>query len=585
MKLILHGIFFLFLLNTRSIAQVNQQDSAALVDLYNATGGSSWTNHSNWLVIGQPVTEWEGIVISGNRVISISLSNNNLNGTIPSTIGDLNAVTVLDLSGNALTGQLPAGLNNLTAIESLNLSSNNFTNTLPSFGNLTNLSFCELQNNNLLGGVPDFSGNSFLFYLDLSFNSLSGALPALTVSNTPELFYINLSGNNLTGNIPASFGEITNLETIKLNENELTGTIPSNLGSLINLALLDLSNNLLAGSIPATFNNLGNLGSLALHHNQLTGDIPAGLGNIPGLSDLALNHNQLSGSIPSNFCSHSFESLLINNNQFTFDGMECLDGNSEIGSLNYANQKILSIVNDNLTLSVTAGGTQSKNKYTWYKSDVLFNEKTGDPTLTVTEQGTYRVEVANSDATQLMLNSSPIIVSILPLTWLNFTASSCSENVCLQWETENEQNTSHFEIERSIDGSIFEQISTLSAQNNPGKHTYSTTDYSAAYGTNYYRIKQVDIDGRYAYSNIIGVKVMNAGNLTIRPNPANNFIMLSGIDKAERVTLYSITGQVLRQWQHVNGSQQLNISDLQKGMYIVKVLQHNAEAVHKIIKQ
>ena len=129
------------------------------------------------------------------------------------------------------------------------------------------------------------------------------------------------------------------------------------------------------------------------------------------------------------------------------------------------------------------------------------------------------------------------------------------------------------------------QISKVASQNTPGRHVYYARDDSPAYGTNYYRIKQVDTDGKYSYSDIISIKVMNADKLTIRPNPANNFIVLSGIDKAERVILYSITGQMLLEWRHVNGNQQLNISDLQKGMYIIKVLHHNGEAIHKIIKQ
>ena len=73
MKLILHGILLLLFANLRSYTQVNLQDSMALVGLYNATGGSSWTNHTNWLAANKPVSEWEGVVVSGNRVVSVSL--------------------------------------------------------------------------------------------------------------------------------------------------------------------------------------------------------------------------------------------------------------------------------------------------------------------------------------------------------------------------------------------------------------------------------------------------------------------------------------------------------------------------------
>ena len=80
---------------TRVSAQVNTQDSLALVDLYNNTNGAAWAKHTNWLTT-QPVSTWFGVILSGDRVVQINLPNNNLKGSLPVSIGNLNALQVLN---------------------------------------------------------------------------------------------------------------------------------------------------------------------------------------------------------------------------------------------------------------------------------------------------------------------------------------------------------------------------------------------------------------------------------------------------------------------------------------------------------
>src|SRR4051812_38413573 len=76
--------FFAFALCVSTVnAQVNVQDSLALVDLYNSTNGPSWVEQTNWLTIN-PVSTWFGITVTGTRVTGIAFSENGMNGTIPS---------------------------------------------------------------------------------------------------------------------------------------------------------------------------------------------------------------------------------------------------------------------------------------------------------------------------------------------------------------------------------------------------------------------------------------------------------------------------------------------------------------------
>lgn len=661
MKKFLPVVFVLGFSVPQSFAQVNVQDSLALVALYNSTNGAGWTNKTNWL--SGPVNTWYGVTVdNSNEIQFIILNDNNLNGTIPSDLETLPNLSYLNLSHNNLTGSIPQNLKIWSAIA---VNYNQLSGPIPA-------GFCEpalylfldnnqftfegmecigendqarppmseeqyfydpqkgliITNNNPVLSVTaggTLSNNTYTWYKD------DGATPYATHTGDSTLMlsetgtYWGVVRNSLANKLILYTDTIaitTVLTMLQRDSLALMDIYNSTNGAgwtnntnwladkpvaewagvtVTNdrITAIDLSNNNLSGEIfrirgPASYSarisdffgalaNLSGLTALSLADNNLSGSLPASIANLVNLEYLSLEKNHFSGMIPPGICSlPNLNTINISNNQFTFDGMECI---AAIPGATYASQKTLAITNNHPSLSVTAGGALSKNTYTWFKDDVLYDSNAEDSALTITEQGTYRVEVANSDATQLILKSSPIIVSILPLTWLSFTASNCSENVCLQWQTENEQNTSHFEIERSVDGKNFMQLSKIASQNIPGAHVYNATDDSPAYGTNYYRIRQVDIDGTYSYSDIRSVKVMNAGKLIIRPNPANNFIVLSGIDKAERVVLYSITGQMLHEWRHVNDGQQLNISDLQKGMYIIKVLHHNGEAVHKIIRQ
>jgi glucose/arabinose dehydrogenase len=113
----------------------------------------------------------------------------------------------------------------------------------------------------------------------------------------------------------------------------------------------------------------------------------------------------------------------------------------------------------------------------------------------------------------------------LPLDLLTFTGSLQTDNtVMLKWKTENEVNTSHFEVERSIDGSSFSAIGTVAADNNPSTtHNYSYIDMDAANQQSlilYYRLKMVDANGAYSYSNIISVLFNDiTGTVIVNPNP------------------------------------------------------------------
>jgi len=138
-------------------SQANIQDSLVLVDLYNNTDGPNWYNHSGWLT--GPVKNWYGIILYGDRVSQINLDSNNLNGHLPSSLGNLENLNVLNLKSNELRGDIPSRLGKLTNLQNLTLTSNHLKGNIPSsFSKLKNLRRLRLRDNHLSGTVPAFLG-------------------------------------------------------------------------------------------------------------------------------------------------------------------------------------------------------------------------------------------------------------------------------------------------------------------------------------------------------------------------------------------------------------------------------------------
>ena len=154
-------------------------DRAALIALYNATGGSNWLTGTNWLT-DEPLGEWHGVTTNEHgRVIDLYLGANHLAGTIPPELGDLTSLRSLGLDDNELTGHIPASIGRLANLVTLGLSRNELSGPIPAeLGNLTRLHSLGLSDNKLSGQIPSELGN--LAYLDrifLSVNELSGQNP------------------------------------------------------------------------------------------------------------------------------------------------------------------------------------------------------------------------------------------------------------------------------------------------------------------------------------------------------------------------------------------------------------------------
>ncbi len=177
----------------------------------------------------------------------------------------------------------------------------------------------------------------------------------------------------------------------------------------------------------------------------------------------------------------------------------------------------------------------------------------------------------------------------LPLNLISFSGSVLQNGKNqLQWKTANEDNVDYFSIERSENGTNFSFLDKKLAVGT-GNHVYEQIDVTPFAGYNYYRLKIVDKDGKFVYSNIIRLKNNASTNFSIFPNPAKSNLIVTHPVGSERsfISLLQADGKLLLKQKITSGALQtsLNISRLIPGVYIITVNAGKVTNSYKLIKE
>ena len=317
----MHFMLFLF---PSSAEHNNITDLSALlafkarVDPYNILS-TNWSTNTSFC-------SWTGVSCSGRRqrVISLSIENLPLYGTISPYVANLSFLSYLNLTNNSLAGPIPDSLAQMPRLRSLTLNQNQLSGSIPpAIFNMSLLAALFLEDNNLSGALPS---NGTLIHamlpriqnLSLSSNRLNGNIPS-GVSQCYHLRVLSLYYNQFSGNIPSELGNLKRLRILYLQQNNLTGTIPSSWGNLTNLLELDVSNNIIHGGLPEELGALSNLQRLLFSDTYgITGPIPISLSNISSLRFLILPNNKLTGPIRLHFGSMPrLQTLFLQGNKLT----------------------------------------------------------------------------------------------------------------------------------------------------------------------------------------------------------------------------------------------------------------------------
>jgi Secretion system C-terminal sorting domain len=183
----------------------------------------------------------------------------------------------------------------------------------------------------------------------------------------------------------------------------------------------------------------------------------------------------------------------------------------------------------------------------------------------------------------------------LPVYFNSFTAVNKGSYNELKWIVDQESNLSHYEVERSIDGFNYRVIKQVMARNSAVQTTYVANEYI---GTNpapvyYYRIKSVDRDGSYSYTDVIAVRISTKAKFEVLGNPFNNSLtMRYTVPQTGKlqISLVDMQGRVMRKEQLIastgTGTYTINnLSALTAGTYLLNFEINNTRTTIKVLKQ
>lgn len=183
----------------------------------------------------------------------------------------------------------------------------------------------------------------------------------------------------------------------------------------------------------------------------------------------------------------------------------------------------------------------------------------------------------------------------LPVKMSNLTGAAQNNQTHLSWNTYQEIDNSYFDIERSVDGINFTSIGLVNGKGNSNSAiNYSFNDVTPYAGDNYYRLRIVDYDGSYSYSNVVRISNSNFSVefSTFYPNPFRNkidIIVNCTSESKATIVLYDNTGNLVVQKhsQCVKGLNKFtvdNLSGLSSGIYLIKVITGNDIFSKQVVK-
>ncbi|RLD56612.1 MAG: hypothetical protein DRJ05_11055, partial [Bacteroidetes bacterium] len=597
-------------------------DSMALVDLYNNCNGPNWFTNDLWLE--GPVNEWYGVTTTGARVTKLWRQSNNLTGDIPESIGDLTALEELHLESNEITS-IPESIGNLQALIELWLGWNPLVSVPETIGNLVNLEqlhlgqmelpletlpdeICNLENlewfalgSSGLNSLPDNFGNlNSLANLFLQSNNLT-ELPA-SFANLEHLHYLILNNNQLTtlpdnfGDLdqlsqlfiednqfsyfPESFGDLASLDSLWVRFNQIT-SLPESFGNLSNLTFLKASGNNLT-ELPASFSNLATVNEIFLDHNQLE-SLPENLGNLSSVEVFVISTNNVTTLPESIGNMSSLIALFTNDNQIT-SVPESIGNLSNLKALGLDNNNISTIPESigNLSMLGYIGITGNNistlpESFGFLEADTVLissNHITELPSTMFDNIYQYlwvhdndlqfgSIEPLMGSVTgafiyepQAKIGNDTLIEVIFNET-LSYTLEVSGDNNIYKWYKDGtllpDQTSNNLYIENA-------------SSNDQGIYVLKVTNST---------VPDLELTSNdIIVSYITGIDDIVVGNFEMYPNPSTGNsinISINDPEAVEEIMIINGSGQLVKTEKISDQNIVININDLTKGMYFVKV--------------
>ncbi|OQP56924.1 hypothetical protein A3860_10125 [Niastella vici] len=172
----------------------------------------------------------------------------------------------------------------------------------------------------------------------------------------------------------------------------------------------------------------------------------------------------------------------------------------------------------------------------------------------------------------------------LPLVWLEITAQRRNNAVQISWQTADETNCAGYQVEKSSNGINWNNLgAALNAHNTTGPNNYNQVDATLPTAISFYRVRQLDLDGRYSYSKTVSVKNDQSNGIWLYPIPANDVLtVVSGNQPLKGVNIYTSAGSLAASAQLQQAvSYSMNIQQLAAGNYTALIILNDNSTITK----
>jgi hypothetical protein len=190
------------------------------------------------------------------------------------------------------------------------------------------------------------------------------------------------------------------------------------------------------------------------------------------------------------------------------------------------------------------------------------------------------------------LSTIPLIIEVgisLPVELIEFKGTCINNQIQLSWSTLSETNHSHFEIYKKNATSSWKLLGEVKGNDYNGINNYTFLD-SSLDDVNLYRLKQIDLDGRYEYSDMISISNCSLDKVEIYPNPAHDLLFIqykSDENKKVSFNIFDTRGSVMLHLEKElrQGTQiiELDVSILSKGVYFIEIRSNGKSKKEKIV--
>ncbi|REJ81296.1 MAG: T9SS C-terminal target domain-containing protein [Bacteroidetes bacterium] len=199
---------------------------------------------------------------------------------------------------------------------------------------------------------------------------------------------------------------------------------------------------------------------------------------------------------------------------------------------------------------------------------------------------------ASNTAFNLNYATAQTFQQVLPISLLSFTADPVGDEVLCKWVTSSETNNDYFQVEKSLNGydgfEIVGIVNGFGAGTSTTVRNYGLTDKEQCTGITYYRLKQVDINGEFSFSDVVAVNCKKTwDDIKLYPNPASNSVSITFYETSQEIITIQIvdyTGRIVKEEIHeaIRGYNTLNVSinNLSSGLYYVRIKDKGKSSSH-----